>query len=241
MNNIWNFLTDTFNNREISLIVWLLIVFILALFKERIGFLKTFGGLMANLFSKTIITIQLTFWIYLIGVIYLLKLFGLWNMGMIKDSVIFLLITAFMLVLKIATGKNRKHSLKEVFTDAVKPIIFAEFVMNLESLSIIGELILLPVMVIFYFGAYTYKDKPGEESTAKAFNVIITLISLYLLYHGVHYLYANFDVIDKQQTIRDFLFPVLATLAFLPYLYGTIQYMKWEEKRVQKRIKSMYK
>jgi hypothetical protein len=241
MNNIWNSFTNTFNNREVSLIIWLLVVLVIVLVKERLGFLKTCWGFVMNLFDKTILIIQLTFWAYLIGVISLLKLLGLWNMGMMKDAVIFLLITAFMMVLKIATDKNRRRSLTEVFKDAVKPIIFAEFIMNLESLSLIGEIILLPVMLVLYFGVYTNKDKIGQENAAKGFNFLFTLVSVYLLYHGINYLYTNFASIDKHQTIRDFLFPVLTTLAFLPYLYGTIQFMKWEDEKVQKRIKGMYK
>ena len=241
MQNFWNEFTDIFNNREISLIFWLVFVFLLATFKEGISFLKSTLGLLKQLFSKSILITQFTFWAYLTGVVFLLEFLGLWNMGMIKDTFIFLLITALVLVMKIATEKNRKQSLKAIFADAVKPVIFAEFIMNLESFSLFWELLLLPIMLVFYFGAYTYKDKPGEENTAKGFNVILTLITLFILGYGIHYLYSHWHKLDKQQTIRDFLFPVLTTLAFIPYLYFTILYFKWEEKKVQEKIRNMYK
>jgi len=241
MQNFWNHFTDLFNNREISLIVWLVFVFLLAAFKEGRSFLNNTLSLLKNLFSKSILVIQLTFWTYLTGVVFLLQFLGLWNTGMIKDTLIFLFITALVLVMKIATDKNRKQSLKAIFADTVKPVIFAEFIMNLESFSVISELLLLPFMLVLYFGAYTYKDKSGEENTAKGFNIMLALVSLFILWHGIHYLYTHWSNLDKQQTIRDFLFPVLTTLAFIPYLYLTILYFKWEEKKVQERIRNMYK
>lgn len=239
MHNIWSSITNTFNNREISFMIWLLFVFGIVIYKERLGFLNGLWEFIKNFFSKVVLTIQATFWAYLIGVVFLLKFLGLWNTSMIKDTLIFLLITALVLVMKIATSRNRKQSLKEVFTDAIKPIVFAEFIMNLKSFSLFGELILLPFILVFYLGAYTNRNKPGQEYIAKGYNILLVALSLYTLYHGINYLYTSFNIIDKQQTIRDFLFPVLTTLAFLPYLYGAIQYMKWEEKRIQKRIKGM--
>lgn len=241
MNDFWNSFTDIFNNREIALVFWLISLILFTIFKLGKGFLKDIFVIVRDLFSRTILTIQLSFWGYLIGIIFLLKYLGLWNLSMMKDTIIFLSITALMLVMKIATEKNREQSLKTIFADAVKPIIFAEFIMNLESFSLITELIVLPLMMVLYAGAYSNKDKPEQQNIVKGFNLLLGFATIVILGYGIHYLYVNFSILDKKQTIRNFLFPVLITIFFMPYLYGALKYFEWDNKRVQKKVRDLYK
>lgn len=231
MHNFWDSFTNTFNNREIALIFWLLVVFVFAIFKIK-GFLKDVVSLIKGFVD--VIFIQFTFWIYLLAIVVLFRFVGLWNTNMVKDSVIFLLITALVLVMKVATERKGKKSLKEIISDAVKPIILAEFITNLESFSLIGELILLPVLLTLYVGAYTKTNVPNEKDVAKGSNVVLTILSLVMLGYGIHHLYTHWphwNTSEKQQTIRNFLFPALATLAFMPYLYFAMLFFDWDERR----------
>jgi hypothetical protein len=235
---IWNSIIHVFNNREIALAFWLIVAFSIWVFKDRFDAIKSIFGLLKSFFG--VIIMQISYWVYLSGVIVLLSYLGLWNTTMIKDSIIFLLISALVFMMKLVSERNGKRTLKEILADAVKPIILAEFITNLESFSLIGEIILLLWLVVAYFGSIQ-KGNPEEVKNAKIFGTLFNLTGFAVFVYGVYHLYSHYDVIDKRQTIRDFLFPVLSTIAFLPYLYCAIWFFKWEAERVRKKQRDLYK
>lgn len=76
---------EIFNNREIAIGIWVLIAVIILLFlKPTRDFLKT---AIPILFSKKFVIFYAVFISFLIAVLYGLHWLGVWNIGLLKDTI----------------------------------------------------------------------------------------------------------------------------------------------------------
>lgn len=114
-----NSLKEIFNNREISLIIWLgvLIVFVLTQKSMR----NSLADVVKLLFGKYFLAIYLTLGIYLFGVFSLLKSVGFWTSADIKDSIFWLFSVGFVLVFSLNKAKDSNY-FKAIIIDTIKVI-----------------------------------------------------------------------------------------------------------------------
>jgi hypothetical protein len=213
-----------FNTRELALIFWLSVVIVLSIVPTKMR-RQTFS-LIKAFFAPKIFSVVVICWIYLAAIIFFASKLGWWNISMVKDSIIWTL-AVIILLAKVVT-KDSKRSLIEILKDTVQPIVLVEFITNVETLPLLLEIVLLPLLIFLYTGALIGKQKPEFETVVKLFNFLLVASGLFLLFYSVRYVVTNFNVIDKHQEGLNFFLPLWLTIAFMPCLYMIGLYSKYE-------------
>lgn len=208
---------EIFSNREISIIIWLAIFFLFAFTKKSV--LKSFGHLISTFFQEKIIDIVLLMIIYVELIILGLALTGFWESSMLKDSILWIAFAGFPLLMKTNKINSEQNYLNYIFRDSIKGIVIVEFIANFYSFSLIAELILIPIMTLIIVTQVFGSDKPEHKPVVKLLDGIISLFGLIVLIYTVYRISQGFSDFANLTTLKSFLFPIILTLSFLPFLY----------------------
>lgn len=226
-----NSLIDTFNNREKSLVVWLLIIFIVFLIKKAIR--KSFFYLFKAFAKDRILIAFALMTAYTFVMVYIHYAIDYWNISMFKDTVIWFFSSAFVLFVNCNKILKDNQYFIKVVVDTFKWIIIFEFIVNLYVFNLATELVLLPILTLaisIIAFADTSKGKEIENaSTVKSIMTYIStiagfLILTYALYNIV-ISFQNFATLDNLYT---FLLPLILSSIFLPFMYILGLYLFYE-------------
>lgn len=216
-----------FNNREISIIIWLGIGLAFFLMKSEVR--KSVIDLIKSFFQKTIILSYLIAVAYTFIGVFLLYKFGFWTTSQIKDTLIWSFITVMSTLFSMNEVRDNKKYFKEAALENVKWTIVIEFITGLYTFSLITELILVPVaLVLGATKAYAERDEK-YAAVKKILDWFLFLMGLVILIHTIHQIRIHIKEFASYDTLRDFVLSPLLALWFLPYIYVMSLYMTYEE------------
>lgn len=213
-----------FNTREQALIFWISIVVLFFLIKTRFSGIKS---LAKAFFNRKVFGALVICWVYLSIIIFSANKLGWWNQSMLKDSVIWMLAVVGMLMK--AVGKNARNSIVEILKDSVQPIIFVEFIVNVGTLPLIWEILLVPLSILLFTGMLSGQRNLEHKILVKPFNFLLSVLGWYLIIYSIYYVIVNFNSLDKHQQGLDFFLPIWLTITFTPGLYLIGLYSRYEE------------
>lgn len=100
---------DILNNREIAVVLWLLIIFIYILSSSKmVETRNAFKGALVALFVRKIISVLCLMVAYMAIVIYWLSEFNLWNYEQLKNTIFWCISVGFMSLFKLEKIKKDK-------------------------------------------------------------------------------------------------------------------------------------
>lgn len=216
---------DIFNNREISLLIWLGILVIGALSKKAIR--NPFINTLKLLIGKQFLFVYITLGIYLLGLLSFLKHIGFWSTSDLKDSIFWFISVAIVLTFNTDKAKNSDY-FKKIIRETIKIIVVLEFIINFYSFSLMTEIILLPVLSFIIMLQEFANLSPKNAGITKLLTSIISIFGIGLLIYTFYNItndYANFFSFE---TLHSFFLPILLTILFLPYLYFISLYSVYE-------------
>lgn len=123
-----------FNNREVATAFWLIVFAVWALRKREIR------GSVCEVFHafwhlKIVAPVFLIF-LYIAGVIALLVAIGMWEVGLLKDTVVWFLVGAMAMMMRFATADDTDDIFQKILTDSIKIVILLEFLVNTRTRSL---------------------------------------------------------------------------------------------------------
>lgn len=228
-----NQLPNIFNNRELALITWFLILIIYSLTKS-LGVLKSMGEIIKIYFSKRILIVNLLCWSYISGIIYVFYLFGFWNSSMIKDTIIWSIISTIILL--VNSDRKGKGSLLGVLKSTVQPMVGIEFLVNLESFGFFWEMVLLPFLVFIYVGADLATKDPKHKQVEVFLKWLQAFFGIYILYQSIANIIKGFGTIDGHQYSLNLLLPIWLTISFIPFIYAVMIYSQYEQEKIRQNF-----
>lgn len=207
---------DIFNNREIATAIWLLVIFVFLLSKRDIR--RSLFGVVKAFFQIRILTLVVLMMVYTTGIVILLNKVNLWETSLLKDSILWFF-TGMVMAFKYIPSKADENFFREIIVDNLKVVVIITFLVNTYTFSLIGELILIPIITtIILFEAVAQTDEKFSPiaKLMRAFQIIIgSLILVYALSKAISD-YRNLATLD---TLRSFLLPILLSILFLPFMY----------------------
>ena len=168
--------------------------------------------------------------IYVIGSIYILNKFGLWNIILLKIALFWFFGWAFFMILDSTKIKKEKGYFKKTIIKIISFTVLVSFITNFYTFNIYVEvpliLFIATVSALSAFAdiqknAFVSKFSNGILVTFGSTVIIINLIKAMLNFHE----FATFS------TLREFLLPILLSLMFLPFLWGWSVYVEYESKK----------
>lgn len=217
---------NPFNNREIAIAIWLLLIFVFALSKRTVR--KSLLNVIRAFFQPKILVWVSFMLLYTIGIVAGLYAAKFWNTTLLKATVVWLCFTAILLSFNFATSKSRENVFAKIIINNVKVVIIIEFLVNTYTFSLAGELVIVPfVTLIAMMDAVARADKK-YSAAVKIITGLQIIIGVAILTFAVFKAVYDYENLLSIKALRNlFLAPVLSVL-FSPFIYMMLLVTNYE-------------
>ncbi len=222
-----NIVSSLLNTREVALITWLLIGLVwLIVYPTSRDWLY---DLIKAIFPRNLSILYLCTIIYLSITIYFLYNLNVWNISLLKDTIIWIIITSSVLLYNVGKTKTPIKFLQKTVLATIGIATIIGFISNLEPFPYWVEFISIPIAILVS-GIYVISESKEEFAQVrsvlkKAFALFSFGILLYLIYFSV----GNYKKYINWETAKQFMLPILLTILYIPYLSIVSIYVQYED------------
>jgi hypothetical protein len=221
------FITN-FTAREAASIVWITIIFFATLFNQ--GLRKSYWDIQKTLFSKPLVIIGCTFFVYTFFEAYFLQKVGFWVKGSQKDVIFWVLLSAFPSITlfdKVEDSKFLSTYLKPLFGFTV----LVEFVNSSYTYSFFCEFFLVLPVITFLALIIAFSEKAAKSDwTSVLVQKILIWVFIFagfiIAFNSFKLFYEDLDNISFKGILIELLAPIILSIGFLPFLYCLSIYLK---------------
>ena len=210
---------DIFNNREIAVGIWLLVVTLLALLSKSIRkiFLESFPKLCKLFFNRWILIPLGLAAGYIVLVVLVLQKTGFWNSELLKNTILWCISVPVVLMFRIST--QDENSFWNAVKDNFRVTATLEFVVAFYTFSLWVELLIVPVTTVLVAMQVVAEGKKDHKLVEKLLSDFLSWIGISLLIYATYKLVADFANFAQPGTLTNFSLPVLLSVLFLPFLF----------------------
>lgn len=199
-----------FNNREIAIGIWLLIAIIFIGSKQAVR--ASFLNVLIAFFNKHIVIPILLMVGYISLVVIGLQKLGFWDIGQLKNTIIWGLSYAGTSMFRISNIENEEHYFRNSFKDQLKIIAAFEFIVTFYTFSLLTELIVIPLVISVAAMQAIAEGKKEHATTEKFLSGVLTLFGVCLVINAIYHLVNEFDGFTKLGTLQDFGIPIVLSI-----------------------------
>ncbi len=217
---------NLFNNREIAIAVWILVIFIILLFIR--GIRKSLKDLVKVLFHRKILILVLSIIVYTVGITFVLYLLNFWNISLLKDTILWLCFSGIVICFRYVSSKEDENLLRNIIIDNIKIVIIIEFIANFFTFPLAAELVLIPFMVFIAGLDVIAKTDKKNISVVRLLNGLQIIIGLFIFIYAFSQAIADYKNIVNLDTLKSFLLAPLLAVLFSPFVYFMALLVKYE-------------
>lgn len=217
---------NLFNNREIAIAVWILVIFIILLFIR--GIRKSLKDLVKVLFHRKILILVLSIIVYTVGITFVLYLLNFWNISLLKDTILWLCFSGIVICFRYVSSKEDENLLRNIIIDNIKIVIIIEFIANFFTFPLAAELVLIPFMVFIAGLDVIAKTDKKNISVVRLLNGLQIIIGLFIFIYAFSQAIADYKNIVNLETLKSFLLAPLLAVLFSPFVYFMALLVKYE-------------
>lgn len=221
-------LISFFSNREWALIFWGIIVLIGMLLSPKLR--QSLRKLVKTIQHPQLLCLYIIGYIWAFVGIFLLSTIDLWNMDILKDSIVYMLFSLTGLITNSLSLKSYRE-LTPICLENIKLGAIISFYINIYNFNFVIELIGLPIIVFLAFmQAFGESSKVDEHKhVASCLSRVINIIGILCSVIALSWLIKNWQIIIEENTILSLLLPFFLTVWAGPYIYALAIYSKYEE------------
>jgi len=223
---------ENFSNRELAIGFWLLILLVLVIYKKDTrhslwDFLKAF-------FDRKLIGWHISMVLYVSLTVFILFKIGLWEFKLLKDTIIWYIVTAIPSTIKsINEAKDMKY-FKEMAKNNLSIGVLVGFIVDSYNFSLICEIILIPLFVFLslMLGIAEHKveyENKEYEITANLLRYTTAGVGLFLIFSSLNRFLSDIKNIVLLELIKDFILPITLSMMFIPYIYFLVLYSSYKK------------
>jgi hypothetical protein len=217
---------DSLSTRELAIAIWIIIALIACFFNKNIR--QSIFGIFKALLAWKILVSLFIFFAYTTFCVFILYKISLWDITMLKDTVIWTL--GFGFVALVNTNKiNDSRYFKNVFFDAIKWTIAIEFIVNFFTFNLTKELILVPIIVLAAMMQAVASFDPKHKQVENLMKNFLLLFSAFIFLFSLYKTIQQHSDLFTFDNFKSFLLPVYLTITFLPFMYFYNLLVKYEE------------
>lgn len=219
-----------FTNRELASIIWL------GVFALYIGVQAHRGktGLGASLASvvRQVVGFRVPFMLYVVwlaAAVWMFENLGLWNLGLLKATIAWALLSGIGLFFSINKALRQKSFWRDALASAVGATVFVEFYINLVSFPLVFELALQPLLILTALVSALIAKSPGRDSVEKISNwTLVAVGSAGLVWVSLS-LIERWNDLDGSQILLEIFVPIWLTPIALAFVYVFALYAGYEQ------------
>lgn len=209
------------NNRELATVIIITTICAVMLLVPKIR-RKTSPKIieiLKNMFVWKNQTVLFSYITYATTLIYLAYKLNLWDLTQLKDTIIILLFVGIPLCFTAMGIKSGKNLLKDVTRNTVGFSAITIFYVDSVSLSLLGELILIPIATLVTMYAIVTKEKPEYLAMLKVANGVLMLIGFFLIFYTTKTILSSWDENAWSDVTKNFVFLLWFSFAMIPFIY----------------------
>jgi hypothetical protein len=220
----------TFTAREIASIVWIIIVFFATLFNKELR--KSYWDIQKTLFSKPLVIIGCSFFVYTFLEAYFLQKVGFWFNGSKKDFLFWVLLSALpsiALFSKVDDNRFLGTYLRSLFGF----IILVEFVNSSYTYNFWIEFFLvLPILsfltLLIVSNENASKSDWASASMQKVLTWIFAIVGFIVAFNSFKLFFEDLENLSVRGVLIELFMPIILSIGFLPFIYFFSLYIKLE-------------
>lgn len=215
-----------FNNREISFLIWIIILAITIQFSNRLR--AAAASVSKAFFQKKILVIVLAALAYSGLVVYILFHVRFWNVSMIKDTLFWFIGSALAILFNLTKARKEDRFFHDILVDNLKLILIIEFIANFYVFNLAIELVMLPAIVFLAMIRGYSEIKPGHKQVERLMDGFLAIIGVILLIISLADIFQDIRNFASYTTLKLFLLPIILSISFIPCAYLITIVMEYE-------------
>lgn len=217
---------NIFNNREIAIAIWLLVIFIFILVKKNIR--KSFLNVISTFFKMKILFPIFLMVTYTAGIVIVLYLLRFWKTSLLKDSIVWFCSTGIVMGFNLVTSTEDENLFRKIIINNIKIVMIIEFILNTYTFSLVGELAFIPFVtsiIILEVVARTYKKC---ISVSKLMHGLQIIIGIFILIYAISNAVSDYKNFGSLDTLRSFLLAPILAISVSPFIYFLVLFATYE-------------
>jgi hypothetical protein len=154
---------------------------------------------------------------------------GLWNLGLLKPTIVWALFSGIGLFFGISKALRQETFWREALAATVGATVFAEFYINLVSFPLLVELVLQPILILTILASALAALRPNGDSVEKANNWIFMTVGLVGFAWVLWSVVERWDEVDVSQLLLEVFVPIWLTPIALAFVYVLALYAGYEQ------------
>ena len=211
---------ESFNNRELATFIWLMIIGGWVYWKDP-GILGNVTELIKIVASVGFFLPFASLLLYIAGIVLFLHSIEFWTLSLLKDTVLWFLISATAMVSRVVQSGCTKSPLSSVVSDSFKIIIVLEFLLNAYTFPFVVEMIFVPFTTcVVVFGAYLEsRNFVDEAKVFRCVRQVQTGTFLILLVFSILSAVSDLEHFFSPESIVQFTVTPILSMIMLPALF----------------------
>lgn len=217
--------------------IWLLILVIVFLSEKSVR--KSIISLLKIIFSAKMFIPIIIMGVYIIIVIYIMYLANFWNKTLIKDSIVWSFGVGLVMFFNANKATKDEYHIKEIVKENIKLTVIVEFIINFYVFNLPVELFVIPFITILVLLQVVSQYDEKYKTAENFFTSLLNIIGLIIISIAVYKLFNDFNTFATLENLRSFLFPIVMTFTYIPFIYLLALFIMYEE--FFNRIDSAYR
>ncbi len=219
-------IAGTFNNREIAVGIWMIVVFVYLII--TIG-KQPFTTLLKAVLVKQISILMVVMFLYISSLISIFSRIGIWNVADLKDTLYWSLGVALVMLINLNQIAQTEGYIKKIILDTIKLIAILEFVVNFYVFDLWVEILLQPVIVLIFMLKTVSDSDLSYKKVGKLMEYFLGIIGIGVLIFAFTSLFSGFQEFMATETLRSFLLTPVLTVGFLPFVLLLALYSEYTQ------------
>ena len=215
------------NNREWAILIWGVGIFLVLMARAEIR--SSVGQLLQILLSPQLLIPLLAMIGYVIGETWLGYKAHLWRSDLIKDTIVWFVISAWALFFGYTQASKQPHFFRRRLVAVISIPVFIEFFANLFVLNLLAELVLQPFLLFLGLLIAVAESDERFRVLRTPLNTLLAAVGLSLLAYSVRQLLISWNAVNKPVTALQFALPIWLTIGILPYIYLLSLYSNYQK------------
>jgi len=215
-----------FNNREIATAVWVLLFAVWAVQKEAIR--KALARAIQLFFCFKVVAPVGLMLLYSSAAVLILASAGLWRTSQLKDTVVWFVLTAVVLMVRFVTSYGNQSIFRDVLRETVKVTIVLEFLIGSYTFPLAVELVFVPLVTLVAAIDAFAKQRDEYAQVSQITGMVLVVAGLAVLVSAVWRAIADWEALGCLDTARSILLAPLLSLFLCPALYAMVLFSNYE-------------
>jgi hypothetical protein len=217
------------DNRTLAEIVWIILVSIF--FNSTKKGREASLSLIAAFVGKGIRNLYFLTILYSTIIVILLSLIGYWGTDLLLETIIWIIVSGFSLILNVNKLAEDGNLLKNLIKDNLKLILVIEFVFRFYQFNFWHELLLIPVIAFLIMMIPFVENKnvtPYPNTIKSILETSLLVLILIIVINSIINIIKDWEQFFSIDNLKAFMLPIILSMALIPWVYLIVVYLHYE-------------